>query len=390
MQRTQRWPVAEYAVWRTAPGLQAPALDRLAAPMRSLDTHRHPLLQRLCLAVAAWLFVLLAAPAHAQMTDPPVLTLDGLPRPSAPPLERGPVLPEHVQRWRLDAKAMEYGEPGVPRDPVRAAELYCRAARHGDAESQYSLAWMLTNSRGIERDEAQAAHLFAAAAEQGYTQAKNILARMGAPRGEPPLCLRSPDEDRAVLAAADQKAAATKAGVNVSGKAGAANTIPAAFVPPPPPRNAPEMLVRFVRLVAPEYQLAPHLVLAFIATESNFDVAAVSPKNAQGLMQLIPETAARFGVRNALDPTQNIRGGMAYLRWLLARYQGDVVLTAAAYNAGEGAVDRYLGVPPYAETRQYVWRIVQGAGGLLTHPFDASVTKASDALPIMRTPWRVR
>jgi soluble lytic murein transglycosylase-like protein len=398
MERTHALPVAEYAVWRTAHGCGLGSFARLAAPMRCFNAHHYPLAKRLELAAAAWLcallsvFVclLLAPHAHAQMADRPVLTLDGLPRPSAPPLERGTVLPEHVQRWRLDAKAMEYGEPGVPRDPVRAAELYCRAARHGDAESQYSLAWMLTNSRGIERDEAQAAHLFAAAAEQGYSQAKNILSRMGAPRGEPPLCLRSPDDDQAVIAALDQKTAAQKAAAQkgTAGKnGGAANP---AFVPPPPPRNAPEVLVRFVRLVAPEYQLAPHLVLAFIATESNFDVGAVSPKNAQGLMQLIPETAARFGVRNALDPTQNIRGGMAYLRWLMARYQGDVVLVAAAYNAGEGAVDRYLGVPPYAETRQYVWRIVQGAGGLLSHPFDASVTKAADALPIMRTPWRVR
>ena len=148
--------------------------------------------------------------------------------------------------------------------------------------------------------------------------------------------------------------------------------------------------MRFVRLTAPEFKLEPHLVLAFIATESNFNPAAVSPKNAQGLMQLIPETAARFGVRNAMDPTQNVRGGMAYLRWLLARYQGDVVLAAAAYNAGEGAVDRYLGVPPYAETRQYVWKIVQAAGGMLNHPFDAAASAVSDNMPIMRRPWRLR
>jgi soluble lytic murein transglycosylase-like protein len=136
--------------------------------------------------------------------------------------------------------------------------------------------------------------------------------------------------------------------------------------------------------------LEPHLVLAFIATESNFDATAISPKNAQGLMQLIPETAARFGVRNAMDPAQNVRGGMAYLRWLMARFQGDVVLVAAAYNAGEGAVERYLGVPPFAETRQYVWKIVQASGGLFSHPFDARVTEVSDLLPIMRTPWKVR
>ena len=330
----------------------------------------------------------MAGVAGAQTT---VLTLDGLPRPSGPPLERGPVVPAQVERWRLEAKAMEYGDNGSPRDPVRAAELYCRAARHGDAESQYSLAWMLTNSRGIERDEAQAAHLFAAAAEQGMVQARNILARMGAPRGAPPACLRPPDEDRALIAAAEAAAtpprtAAVPPHMTLRPGAGAGMTRP----PPPPPRNAPEALVRFVNLVAPDYQLEPYLVLAFIATESNFDASAVSPKNAHGLMQLIPETGVRFGVRNLLDPAQNVRGGMAYLRWLMARFQGDVVLVAAAYNAGEAAVERYLGVPPYAETRQYVWKIVSGAGGLVSHPFDASVTPVSAVMPLMRTPWRVK
>ena len=347
-------------------------------------------------ALVAGLGAAAAAPAFAQgvaaraLAVEPVLTLDGLPRPSAPPLERAPVVPAQVERWRQEAKLLEYGEQGAVRDPVRAAELYCRAARHGDAESQYNLAWMLTNSRGIERDEAQAAHLFAAAAEQGMDQAKNILARMGAPRGAPPACLRPPEEDVAVAAALAASAAAIErqreraAGVGRP-SAHAAYT-PA---PPPPPRNAPEALVRFVRLAAPEFNLEPHLVLAFIATESNFNATAVSPKNAQGLMQLIPETAARFGVRNIMDPTQNVRGGMAYLRWLLARYQGDVVLAAAAYNAGEGAVERYMGVPPYSETRQYVWKIVNAAGGMLTHPFDAAASKASDTMPLMRRPWRM-
>ena len=74
---------------------------------------------------------------------------------------------------------------------------------------------------------------------------------------------------------------------------------------------------------------------------------ALSPKNAKGLMQLIPATAARFNVRNPYDPAQNIRGGIAYLSWLLAYFEGDVTLVAAAYNAGEGAVERYRGVPPY-------------------------------------------
>ena len=318
--------------------------------------------------VAACGGLLLAGSALAQLP-----TLENLPRPNTPPPEVGPVVPARVQRWREEAKAFEYGE-GVPRDAVRAAELYCRAARHGDAESQYNLAWMLTNSRGIQRNEAQAAHLFAAAAEQGFEQAKNILARMGTPQGPPPACLLPPEDDRVAVVPPPAK------------HAGPAGQRP----PPPPPANAPEPIVRFVNLVAPEYKLQPHFVLAIMATESNFDANAVSPKNAQGLMQLMPDTAARFGARNLRDPVQNIRAGMAYLRWLLAYFEGDIVLAAAAYNAGENAVDRYRGVPPYAETRQYVWRIVSGTGGQVSHPFDANVSKASNLLPLMFRPWRVR
>jgi soluble lytic murein transglycosylase-like protein len=308
-------------------------------------------------------------------------SLDDLPRPSTPPPERGPVLPAQVERWRQEAKALEYGD-GLERDAVRAAQLYCRASRYGDAESQYSLAWMLTNSRGIERDEAQAAHLFAAAAEQGYTQAANILARMGPPQGPPPACLRPPEEDR-VLAAAAATAPADARAARASGKAGVPPWTPP---PPPPPANAPEPIVRFVNLVAPEYKLPPHLVLAFIAVESNFDPNAQSPKNAQGLMQLIPETAARFGVRNIKDPVQNLRGGMAYLRWLLAYFEGDINLAAAAYNAGEKAVERYLGVPPYAETRLYVRKIRANIGGQTRAAYDPSATRPSDLMPLLRPP----
>ncbi len=326
------------------------------------------------LALALALALLLPATAQAQLLPPTLPTLDGLPRPNAPPAEMGPVVPARVQRWRQEAKALEYGE-GVPRDAVAAAQLYCRAARHGDAESQYSLAWMMTNSRGIERNEAEAAHLFAAAAEQGYEQAKNILARMGEPRGAPPPCLRPPEEDRIAVAPTPVPARPVP-GARPPGQ-------PMLLSVPPPP-NAPEPIVRFVNLVAPEYKLQPHLVLSIIATESNFDASAVSPKDAHGLMQLIPATASRFGVRNIRDPVQNIRGGMAYLRWLMARFEGDVRLVAAAYNAGEGAVERYLGVPPYAETRLYVLKIRAGMAGQTQHPFDSTAAEPSPVLPLIR------
>ncbi|MBB4843781.1 soluble lytic murein transglycosylase-like protein [Paucibacter oligotrophus] len=316
------------------------------------------------LLLSALLLGLCALPAAAQPAG--AAGLDALPRPSTPPAETGPVVPAQVERWRREAEALEHGD-GVPRDAVAAAQLYCRAARFGDPVAQFNLAWMLVNPRGIARDDAQAAHLFAAAAEQGMVQAQNMLAAMGTPQGPPPACLRPPDSDPAPLAAAPKKSAQL-----------------AAIKPPPPPANAPAAIVRYVDLHAPDYQLAPHLVLAVMARESNFDPQALSPKNAQGLMQLIPETAARFKVAKPSDPAQNIRGGMAYLRWLLAYFEGDLLLTLAAYNAGERAVERYQGVPPYAETRNYVLRIIASMNGQLVHPFDPSVTSPSPMLPLRR------
>lgn len=317
---------------------------------------------------AASLLLVLCVNANAQL---PALTIESLPRPSTPPAEAGPVVPAQVQRWRQEALAYEHGD-GVPRDPVRAAQFYCRAARYGDPLAQYSLAWMLTNARGIERDDAQAAHLFAAAAEQGLVQAQNMMASMGTPRGAPPACLRPPDSDPAppVKVAATPKPQPGRS-----------------IAPPrdlPAPSNAPESIVRYVNLIAPEYRLAPHLVLAVMATESNFDPWAVSPKNAQGLMQLMPDTAKRFKVHQIQDPTQNIRGGMAYLRWLMAYFEGDLTLVLAAYNAGERAVERYRGVPPYAETRHYVQRILSNMGGQRSHPFDPAITPPSSALKPVR------
>lgn len=308
--------------------------------------------------------LLVSAAAAAQV---PSLTLEQLPRPTMPPGERGPVVPAQVERWRLEAKALEYGD-GVKRDEVAAARLYCRAARYGDAEAQYSLGWMLTNARGIQRNDAEAAHLFAAAAEQGMAQAQNMLDTLGGtPLGDPPPCLRPPETDPPVAAAPPPPPARGAKPVSLW-----------ATLPLPP--NAPPAIVNYVKLVAPQYQLAPALVLAVMATESNFDPLAESPKRAQGLMQLLPETGARFGIVRLRDPSQNIRGGMAYLRWLLAYFEGDVMLAVAAYNAGEKAVDRYLGVPPYAETRLYVRKIMAATGGQRLHPFDAKVVEASPML----------
>ncbi|MEM8697791.1 MAG: lytic transglycosylase domain-containing protein [Pseudomonadota bacterium] len=99
------------------------------------------------------------------------------------------------------------------------------------------------------------------------------------------------------------------------------------------------------------------LLIAVVAVESGGNPGAISPAGAGGLMQLMPQTARRFGVANRLVPDQNVRGGAEYLRWLLDRYRGDAVLALAGYNAGEGAVDKYGGVPPYRETRDYVPKV---------------------------------
>ena len=99
------------------------------------------------------------------------------------------------------------------------------------------------------------------------------------------------------------------------------------------------------------------LLLAVIAVESAGQAKAVSPKGAKGLMQLIPATARRFGVADSFDPAQNILGGAAYLDWLLQKFGGDAILALAGYNAGEGAVARHKGVPPFNETRDYVVKV---------------------------------
>lgn len=109
-----------------------------------------------------------------------------------------------------------------------------------------------------------------------------------------------------------------------------------------------------IRKVAAKYAVDADLVFSVVAAESNFNPKAISRRNARGLMQLLPETARRLGVKDIYDPAQNIDGGTRYLRDLLKLYDGDLALTLAAYNAGPGAVQRYGRIPPYNETIAYV------------------------------------
>lgn len=112
-----------------------------------------------------------------------------------------------------------------------------------------------------------------------------------------------------------------------------------------------------IAAAARDFGVEEAVVRAIIHAESAYRPNALSRVGAQGLMQLMPATARRFGVSNAFDAGQNIRGGVQYLSWLLKRFNGNLTLAAAGYNAGEGAVDRYKGVPPYSETRRYVERV---------------------------------
>jgi soluble lytic murein transglycosylase-like protein len=129
--------------------------------------------------------------------------------------------------------------------------------------------------------------------------------------------------------------------------------------PAPPPADV-DFGVRYANLIhasARKHGVDEKLIAGVIAAESNFDPKAVSRKRALGLMQLLPETAARYSVANVFDPAQNIEAGTHYLKDLLARYSGNLRFALAAYNAGPEMVDRYGGVPPFRETQNYVKRI---------------------------------
>lgn len=260
------------------------------------------------------------------------------------------------------ALALEHGE-GVPQDMARAAAIYCESARLGHPEALYSLGWMYANGRGMDRNDAYAGTLFAMAAFLGHPQARRMTRFTGPYTGALPDCMH-----------------------------------PAPGTPGTPGTLSPEKLIgamspsrrevaRLLVQLAPKYGIQPEFALAIALTESNLNPLALSPKSAMGVMQLIPATAERFNVTKPYDPEQNIRGGLAYLRWLLAYFEGDIRLAAAAYNAGEGAVNRHGGVPPYRETRAYVERIVGFVGDAL-HPFDHRVTAPSPALRKLRASSR--
>ncbi len=250
------------------------------------------------------------------------------------------------------------GENGV-RNYADAAEQFCRDARdYNDANAQFALGWMYENGRGVDKNADIAALYFTKAAQQGHTSAKNWL---------------STNKGNAALAKPLKCIALPPAAITVqNGYAESqTDTVAAAFYTKGP-------IYKLVSKIAPRFNIDTDLAMAFIAVESGFNPNATSTRNAQGLMQLIPETAARFKVKNAYDPEQNIKGGLAYLQWLLTYFEGNVELVAAAYNAGENTVDKFKGVPPYPETRKYVKKIAS-LYKKSHHPFreDLDISKKS-------------
>ncbi|MBV9960450.1 MAG: lytic transglycosylase domain-containing protein [Acidobacteria bacterium] len=139
------------------------------------------------------------------------------------------------------------------------------------------------------------------------------------------------------------------------------------FIPANMPTSGDAELDQVILRAGEEYGVDPRLLHAVIWQESKYNQNARSHAGAQGLMQLIPATAERFDCQNMSDPRQNVAAGTKYLRFLLQRFNGNVVLALAGYNAGEGSVDKYNGVPPYSETQNYV-RIITSRYGKTYHP----------------------
>lgn len=267
--------------------------------------------------------------------------------------------PPKIQSLLTLAARYEAGSDD-PENAWQAAVNYCEASRLGSIEAQYRLGMLYAFGKGVPANKALAAALFSLAGNQGHAAAQNMLETINLTSAELPACVTSevlPERPPRIVY--DRDAEPT----NIERQL--------AILP-----DAKRWIIDLVDTLAAWYSIDPKLVLAIIAVESNFEVKAQSPKAAMGLMQLIPDTAERFNIKNAFDAAQNIKGGMRYLRWLLSYYHGNVALVAAAYNAGEKAVDRYKGIPPYPETKKYVQRVLELYQRQF-HPYDEKFTAPS-------------
>lgn len=245
----------------------------------------------------------------------------------------------------------------------QAANLYCEAARYGSAEGVYRLGMLYAFGRGVPANRDYAANLFGIASTHGHFEAQKMLETIEIKTNDTPLC---------VLEAVAPERGPVNQYSDVQGVQAIDDYVAKL------PKNK-RWVLDLVGTISDWYKVDSKLVLSIITAESNFKINAKSNADAHGLMQLIPSTADRFNVKNAYNASQNIKGGVAYLRWLLSYFRGDVTMAVAAYNAGEGAVDKYKGVPPYKETRGYVKKVM-GLYQTKRHDFDASITRASPAL----------
>jgi soluble lytic murein transglycosylase-like protein len=200
-------------------------------------------------------------------------------------------------------------------DYSQAYHFYCVSTAMNDSQAAFAIGNLYVLGHGVNASSAIAKGWFTYAARLGNQQAvKKLEQFQGSVPQEDPFC---PKHDSGKVLNKDD-------------------------------------IMAWVKIIAPAFGLDPSMVNAVISVESGFNPQAISKQNARGLMQLIPATAQRFGVQNSFDPVHNMVGGIAYLRYLLQLFSGDLTKTWAAYNAGENAVVRNKGVPPYEETIAYV------------------------------------
>jgi hypothetical protein len=267
--------------------------------------------------------------------------------------------PAVVREILLSASSLDTNEYDIEAT-WKAANLYCEASRYGSAEAMYRLGMLYAFGNGVEKSRNYAANLFGLAAMQGHFEAQKMLETIE---------IRAIDTPPCVLAVVPPKRAPDLYYGDYNGTPEIDRYV----------NNLPKnkrWVVNLVDTVSDWYHVDKKLVLSIITAESDFTVSAMSNKDAHGLMQLIPATAERFNVNNAYNATQNIKGGVAYLRWLLSYFRGDVMLAVAAYNAGERAVDKHHGIPPYKETKDYVKKVL-GLYQLKRHGYDENITQAS-------------
>jgi soluble lytic murein transglycosylase-like protein len=217
-------------------------------------------------------------------------------------------------------------------NPWLAAIDYCEQARHGNTEAQYRLGVLYAFGLGVPENRQMAASLFSLAAQQGHHQAQDMLDTVQIKQTKLPDCV--------LAAVAPEKA-----------------PVPVGAITRVSLSHEQKRTARIIMQIARWHGVDPNFALSIAVVESRLQTYAVSPKLAMGVMQLIPDTAARFNVQDVFNVSQNVKGGVRYLRLLLDRYHGRIDLVSAAYNAGEGAVDKYRGIPPYRETQQYVSKI---------------------------------